>query len=169
MIERAKTTILAVLVLGGIVTVTDSAHAFFCRYPRTHLSGVADVGGSKFVRLDIDLRFNGAECEVEIAGRGRCRPVGRRTLGVTFTIEGKCPSETFVIDNASYVRREGERIADVVLEMEFSNGQRCRITGTSPALYFNAPAFGGPLPSLSGLIVCPTTIGSPGVAEFVRR
>ena len=78
MIERAKTTVLAVLVLGKMVTVPDSAHAFFCRYPRTHLSGVADVGGSKFVRLDIDLRFNGAECEVEIAGRGRCRPVAHR-------------------------------------------------------------------------------------------
>ena len=105
MIERAKTMVLAVLALAGwIVTVPDSAQAFFCRYPRTRLSGVADVGGSQFVRLDLDLRFNGAECEVEIAGRGRCRPVAHRTLGVTFTVKGECPSPTFVIDNASYVR-----------------------------------------------------------------
>ena len=100
--------VLALLALAGwIVTVPDSAHAFSCRYPRTRLSGVADVGGSQFVRLDLDLRFRGAECVVEIAGRGRCRPVARRTLGVTFALKGECPSPTFTIANAD----EGHEVA----------------------------------------------------------
>lgn len=169
--ERTMTMICGLLASAvWMVGAPDGAHAFFCRYHPRHLSGVADVGGGKFVRLDIDLRFDGPECEVDIRGRGRCRPVSRRTLGVTFTSTAKCPAETFVISNASYIRRGYERIADVVLEIEFKNGDRCRITGTSPALYFNSPALGGPLPSLSGGIICPTTLGrSPGVADFGGR
>ena len=166
--DRIMTNFRALLAVW-IVAGAGGAHAFFCRYPPDHLRGVADVGGSEFVRLDIALRFSGPECEVEISGRGRCHPVGRRTLGVIFTGTGKCPAETFVVSNASYVRRTNERIADVVLEIAFNNGDRCRISGTTPALYFNSPAFGGPLPSLSGEIVCPTTRGSPGVAEFASR
>ena len=166
--ERTMTIICPLLAVW-IVAAADGAHAFFCRYPPSHLRGVADVGGSEFVRLDIDLRFSGPECEVEISGRGRCRPVRHRTLGINFALIGQCPAETFVVSNASYVRRNHERIADVVLEIAFKNGDRCRITGTTPAFYFNSPAFGGPLPSLSGEIVCPPTLGSPGVAEFAWR
>jgi hypothetical protein len=166
--ERTTTRICALLGVL-IVAAADGAHAFFCQYPRTHLRGVADVGGSEFVRLDIDLRFSGPECEVEIRGRGQCRPVGHRTLGINFALKGKCPAETFVVSNASYVRRNNERIADVMLEIAFKSGDRCRITGTTQAFYFNSPALGGPLPSLSGEIVCPTTLGSPGVAEFARQ
>ncbi len=154
-----------------ILLAPGDARASFCRYPPTHLSGVAEVGGSRFIRLDIDVRFRGPDCEVDIIrGRGRCRPVSHRTLGVTFTLAGKCPADTFVISNPSYVPRRGEQIADVDLDIEFHNGDRCHITGTSPALYFNTSrAFGGPLPSLSGAIVCPTNLGNPGVTEFVRR
>ena len=79
---RMIRALLAVWTVGA----ADAAHAFFCRYPPSHLRGVADVGGSEFVRLDIDLRFSGPECEVEISGRGRCRPVGRRTLGISLDV-----------------------------------------------------------------------------------
>jgi hypothetical protein len=152
-----------------LLLVPHPAAAFSCRYPPRHLSGVAELGEGKVVRLDFDIEdFGGAECEVDIRGRGRCQPVGHRTFGVEFALPGKCPSETFTISEASYVRRTDERIADVILDIEFKNGDRCHITGVSPALYFNSRAFGGPLPSLSGQIVCPTNI-SPGVAEFFER
>jgi hypothetical protein len=152
-----------------LLAVSDPAAAFFCRYPPRQLSGVAQIGQGEVVRLDFDIEdFGGAECEVEIRGRGRCKPVGHRTFGVEFALPGKCPSGTFTISHASYVRRTNERIADVILDIEFANGDQCRITGVSPALYFNSRAFGGPLPSLSGEIVCPTNT-SPGVAEFFER
>ncbi len=161
-----RASLLVVCVLGVVQPVS----AFFCRYPPERLTGFADLGGSRVVRLDFDLTdLGGGECEVDVRGHGKCHPVRHHELGVEFALSGRCPSNRFVITDASYVRRADERVADMTIAIRFTNGDQCRITGVSPALYFNSPRFGGPLPSLSGEIVWGAdSVGGAGVAELVR-
>jgi hypothetical protein len=153
----------------------SSASAFFCRYPRQHLTGVVDLGGDQFVRLDLWLRLIGPECEVTLdGGRVQCRALSRYTLGMEFsaTARGTCPADRGTIRNLSYVRRTGDPIADVRLELQFANGEQCTVAGVSPAPMLGGPIFGGPVSSLAGRIACSSATGVPigdGDAEFLRN
>jgi hypothetical protein len=165
-------------VAGVVVLVTlfllwhpGYALSFLCEYPTQRLIGLADVGGDRFVRLDLSVKIVGPECEVVIAGgRFQCSPVGVRTLGVRFTppARGRCPGSNGEVMSGTYARRVAEStIADVVVESVLENGTRCTISGVSAAA-----RLGGPLPSLLGTLSCVGPSGeivAKGPIELLRR
>jgi hypothetical protein len=162
------------MVMVALVTPM-TASAFFCRYPRRHLAGLADLGGAKWVRLDLTLLLSGPECLVELdQGLLSCRGVRARTLGVSFSAVARnwCPSRGGRIRSLSYARRGFERIADVVMEAEFESGDMCTIVGVSPDSKFGGPIFGNPLPSIAGHITCAAPlgiVGYQGEVQFVEK
>jgi hypothetical protein len=144
------------LTLGTLLVLAQAhqALAFFCRYPIQRLTGLADLGG-QFVQLDVGVRLIGPECEIVVdGGRLRCRSVGARAFGQTFTppARGRCPGRRGVLVNGSYgPRSDDEGIADVVLEAQLEHGGTCTISGVTLAT-----VIGGPIAALKGRMVCTT-------------
>lgn len=163
----------ALLLLALVALIApQSASCFFCRYPIQRLTGLAHLADG-FVKLDLDVKLIGPECEVTIdGGRFRCSRVGYRTLGVRFTppARGRCPAATGTVlpGPSSYVpRSNGEPIADVVIEVRLKSGGECTIAGLSPTI-----TLGGPIASILGTILCKRPSGEPvgqGSVELLRR